>query len=508
MIKNFIRFGVLLVTALLFATCAAGAFVDSSMGNITFAFPSGALSRGFGDITYDVAIYYGLDLYETKPTIAGDELSFTDLPTGDVRIIVARGRFDDDGFFYAEEYGQLMTTIVAGKNGPYTLNLLPRDFVWVNSLQGSDVVGLAALEGEDDDSFYAATVDSLIEGSYADGVLSGVTVVPYLPDNVAVSSLSVGKTYIGDVGEGEWIDQVWVNGSWSSADGGGIMPWGESGLDETFSDGFDNPENRKDGNVADLTVLYSGAFEVPDDDLEGVAIMFQRDGGIGGIYLTAQEFSDTEEWPTYERPWIVDEINFNELLSDVVEEGTDFVKGFVVSTESSAAYVITAIATLKVSEEMVAEESAFASADDVLSSDAVAYAPDLGAPFVSVDVGGSGDNEVIYLGSENGLFAGSSSENPAEFFDGTGTLIDGTAGYYIKLVSASPDNGMVAFSARRGDNPELLIIVNTVSDKVVDLRKLQGLPGNELHNLVWLDTETLAVSGDHGLAMIDAAALF
>ena len=66
--KNVIRFSVLVITALLFSTCAA--FIDSPTGSITFAFPSGVLSRGIGDKTYEVAIYYGLDQYEAAPVVS------------------------------------------------------------------------------------------------------------------------------------------------------------------------------------------------------------------------------------------------------------------------------------------------------------------------------------------------------------------------------------------------------------------------------------------------------
>ena len=500
MMKNLMRFSILVIAALLFATCAAGTLVDSPTGSITFAFPSGALARGTGDETYEVAIYYGLDLYEAAPDITGDELSFADLPTGDVRIIVARGTADDDGFFYSEAYGQLFITIVAGDNGPYALDLDPSDFVWVESLKGSDVVGLAELGG----TFYAAKVGSLVKGSYQNGTFSNVVVGPDVPDGIAVNSISVGKVYDGDTID----EQVWVNGTWNESVGGGIMPWVDDDLDyepiTSFSSGFGNPENRKGETAEDLSVEYSGTFEVPGK--EGLAIVFQRDGGMGGVYLEEDEF-DVETFPAYDRPWIVDEINFEELLADVVEEGTEFVKDLIVSSESSAAYVVTSIATLKASEEVISSTSGF-EAEDIMSSDAIAFAPDLGSAIVSIDVAGSGTDEVIYLGTENGLFSGPSSSTPAEFFDGgSAALISGTAGYYVKLVSASPGGDLVAFAARRGGS-ELLIIVDVEADVAVDLRDLQGLPGNRLHNLVWLDNSTLAVSGDHGLAVIETGPLF
>lgn len=510
-VRNLYRYGAFAIAALLLASCAAGTLVDSPTGSISFAFPQGALSRGLeGGETYKVVIYYGLDRYDAEPEISGDELTFTDIPTGDVRIIVAKGAEDDaDGFFYSEAYGQLFITIVAGDNGPYDLDLETSEFTPVSLLKGKDVNGLVALEGE----FYASTESSLASGTFAEGQFAMNSGVPAVPGGVTVNSISVGKVYDGVDPEPD--EQIWVNGTWNETDGGGIMPWlpGATDLDTSFSDGFGNTDNREGGVVTDVTVLHSGAFEASHEGEDSLAIIFQRDGGIGGVYLTASEFeNDASGWP-----WIIDEIDFDELLADVVEEGTEFIKDFTVSESSSAAYIATSFVTMKVSEEIVSQEGEveFTSPDDILNSEFIAYAPYLGSDVVCIDLGTDGSEEIIYLGTENGLFAGPTSADDAEFFDGDGSLVAGTAGYYIQLISASPDDpatadvgSMVAFAARRGENPDLLIIVNNETDAVVDFRGLQGLPGTRLSNLVWLDEETLLVSGDHGVAAVNAADLF
>ena len=500
MAKNMVRLCVLIIVAALFATCA---LVEAPVGSISFAFPAGVLSRGIGNETYRVAFYYGLVRYQAAPDIAGDTLTFSDLPTGDVRIIVARGRPDDDGFFYTDASGQIFTTIVPGDNGPIDLDLSPSKFIRVDSLQGENVTGLAQLEG----TFYAATTGTLLQGTFASGTFN-VSGGPDVPDGVAVSSITIGKVY--DLGALE--EQVWVNGSWSETTGGGIMPWtpGSPGtLDLNFASGFGNPDNRQDGVLADLTIEYAGAFEVPVEGEvteEGLALMFQRNGGMGGIYLTSSEFeTDPAEWP-----WIVDEINFDELLADIVQEGSEFVRDLIVSERTSAAYIVTSIATMKVSKGIISGESAFDSVDDILDSDAVAYAPDLGSDIVSIDVEGEEAEEMIYLGTKNGLYMGKPSTTAAEFFDGggTGTLVGGTAGYYIKMISAQGNGDLIALVARRGSSPDFLIIVNREKNKTLDFRRPQGIPGNRLSNLVWLNENVLAVSGDHGLSVIDTSSLF
>ena len=497
MIRNMVRFSILALTAVFLAACAAGTLVDSPTGSITFAFPKGALSRGIGEETYRVVIYYGLDRYEAAPAVSDDRLTFTGIPTGDVRIIVARGAAADDGFFYTKDYGELFIKIVPGDNGPYDLNLKASEFVWVEELKEENVNGLVALG----DVLYASTAGALSEITYTGDVL-GFTPGPPVDDGIAVSSLSLGKVYEG----GDWKPQVWVNGTWNGTAGGGIMPWDGGTLDPDFSRGFGNPAYRKDGVPTDFEISYSGAFEAPDG--AGLAIVFQRDGGMGGVYLTPAELAlPREEWSEW--PWIVDEINFEELLGDVVEEGTEFVKELIVSPKFSAAYIVTSLFTMKVSEDFVTAGSAPGSAGDFLSSDLVAVAPYLGSDNVSIELGVLDGVETIYVGTENGLYAGLSSDVPGEFFgSGGAALVTGTAGYYIKLIEASPDGNKVAFAARRGTNPDLLIVVDNQTEKVVDLRGLQGLPGIRLSNLVWLNDDFLAVSGDHGLAVLDVTQLF
>ena len=498
MAKKIIRLSIVLITAALFAACA---LMEAPIASISFAFPAGALSRGIGEETYRVAFYYGQVSYDATPSITDDTLTFSDLPTGNVRIIVARGRADvDDGFFYTDASGQMYITIVPGDNGPFNLDLSASKFKRVDQLQGENVTGLAALGG----SFYAATAGALVSGTFSSGDFV-VEDGPPLPGGVSVKSITIGKVYeLGVIKE-----QVWVNGDWSETAGGGIMPWypGSPTLYLDFASGFANPANRQDGVLSGFSIDYSGAFNVPNEAGEdGLAVIFQRGGGMGGVYLLASEFeADPSGWP-----WIVDEINFEELLGDIVEEGSDFIRDLIVSEEASAAYVVTALATLKVSEDVISGDSAFDSADDVFGSDAVAFAPDLGSDIISIDVNSGELDDTIYLGTENGLYAGSPSTAPGEFFKNgtTGTLVTGTAGYYIKLVSVQESGDRIALVARLGSNPDFLIIVNRADNKVVDFRRPQGIPGNRLSNIVWLDENVLAVSGDHGLSVIDTSSLF
>ncbi len=490
----------LLVGTILIASCALGLGAQTETGTLSFLFPMGSLSKQVGDTTYLVRVFYGLDLYDQEPTIEDDQITFTDLPLGEAWVFIAKGTVGSDEFFYPSASGDIEVTIVGGDNEPVTITLEDSPFQWSADLKGTSVVGLAELGGTVYAANKTAAGNGLYKGTYAGGTFitsSG----PDLPADVEVSSLSVGKVLNG----AGYIDQVWVNGSWSAATGsGGIMGWtasdtpGADTLDNGLSDGFANAANRKDG-VDDLNVVYSGAFVVDG----GVAIFFQRDGGLGGVYLD----SPTEyAKPKADWPWIVDEINLGELLADVVEEPDDLILDLELS--STTAYLVSTLLTAKVSETLITGGSSDVSVDDLLSSDSVAYAPELGAPIIDIDLDET--NGRIYIGTAKGLYVGEASAESGKFLkDGTqARAVSGTIGSSIEMVVSSKEGTYLAFVTKRGDDPDMLSLVEVATESVRTYRTLEGLPGEDILSLIWLDDNVLAIGGNRGLVAIDASRVF
>ncbi|MBT3274251.1 MAG: hypothetical protein HN368_13930, partial [Spirochaetales bacterium] len=199
------------------------------------------------------------------------------------------------------------------------------------------------------------------------------------------------------------------------------------------------------------------------------------------------------------------EINFGELLGDIVEEDADIVLDFQVSQKQSVVYLVSSLFTLKVAENILNGLGDDISFETILGSEYIGFAPDLGAFVTCIGFDESGTESVIFLGTTNGLYTGKASTAGNEFFaaGAAPALVGGTGGYPVKDISVSPEGSMVALISNLEDDPELLVLIDTAANLSVDFRTFQGLPGNELHNMVWLDNEMLAVSGDHGLAVID-----
>ena len=485
----------LLIAAILLASCAIGP-VSQATGNLSFLFPMGSLSKAVSTETYLVRVFYGLDLYDQEPEINGDQITYTDLPLGEAWVFIAKGTVGTDGYFYPTASGDMEVMIVPGDNKPVGITLQDSPFQWSADLKESSIVGLIELDG----SVYAATERRLYKGTYIDSVFTTAN-GPAVPGGVEVNSLSIGTVYDSD--EAEFVNQVWVNGSWSQSAGGGIMAWSVSGntLDNDFSDGFGNSANRKDRVVADLNVLYSGAFEVDG----GAAIFFQRDGGVGGVYLSispTNEFAtDKADWP-----WIVDDINFGELLADVVDDSDELILDLEIS--STTAYLVSTLITVKVSDSILSGDTSGLSAETLLDSDLVAYAPEVGAPIIDLDLDET--NGQIYIGTTKGLYVGKTSSQAGEFLqEGTeATAVSGTVGYSIKRVVSSKAGSYVAFITKRGDDPDLLSFIKIADSSVKTYRTLQGLPGENVQSLVWLSDNVLAVGGDRGLVAVDVSGVF
>jgi hypothetical protein len=175
---------------------------------------------------------------------------------------------------------------------------------------------------------------------------------------------------------------------------------------------------------------------------------------------------------------------------------------------SSTAYVVSTLITAKVSESIISGGASGASAEDLLNSDHVAFAPELGSPIVDLDLDET--NSRIYMATANGLYVGSTSTASGKFLaDGTqATAVAGTLGYSIKRAVSSQGGSYVAFITKRGDDPDLLSLINVATNGIQTYRTLEGLPGEDIQSLVWLDDSVLAIGGNRGLVAVDVAAVF
>jgi hypothetical protein len=459
----------------LFATgCSLGS--GTNTGSIRFAFSPAARALSAGQ-SYRVEVYYGSDLY-TSSDFLPDVPVVLDLPTGQATVYVAQGSGSGDAFV-ATKFGSFDITIVAGDNaaGPITLADVP--FHMAPNVTG--VSSVAALAGQ----AYAATAAGLKLASYGTGGFT-VTDGPTVPTGVTVTSLSVAPYFSGTAG---FDSQVWVNGTWSPDAGGGIMPWVGTALDTTLTGGFGVAANWS-GTPAAFTVQGSGSFTVtgPTAADDGLAIFYNRNGGIGGVYVKRSEIGAKATWP-----WIMDQIDLTAALGGTVPAGHEPVLDFV--TSKDALYLVTAFTTLKMSQGVL---TAGIDAQSLLDSTFVSFATGIPASIISIAVHESdAGTGTVYLGTESGLWTGATSSVAGSFFTGNPTLVSGTSGYAIRKIVVSPAGAHVAVISSRGEGADYLVVDGTV------YRTLQGLPGTSLTSLAWLDDTTLLVAGSSGLAALN-----
>ncbi len=480
----------LFLTFVALAALAALAVVGCSMdpsaktGAMTFAFSPAARALGAGE-SYRVQIYYGSDLYDSADAQISDTIVFEALPTGLATVFVAQGSGSGESFV-ASKYGSFEVTIAAGDNNPEPLTLATVPFR--SALAG---VGVKSVVSMGSDVYVATTSNLLKRATYGAEGWSSLSDGPEVPTGVGDLSLSLASYFA----EGGFAPQIWVNGTWNPGTplgSGGIMPWIGNSLDQGFASGFNLPGNWS-GTRAAFTVLRSGSFSVAGADAgsDGLAIFYQRNGGLGGVYVQRSEAADQGSWP-----WIMNQIDLSATLGDIVAPGQEPILDFAVSDD--ALYLVTSFTTLRVSKGLL--QAGVTDAQAVLESDFVAFATGVTSPIVSIAVGGN----TVHLGTDDGLWEGRTGTT-GFFATGTGpTQVNATVGYRVRTISVSPDDLHVAFISNRGEGADFLAVMPVAApEEIRTYRTLEGLPGTALTSLVWLDNSTLVVAGNGGLAELD-----
>jgi hypothetical protein len=465
------------------ALAVAGCAIDQGArtGAMTFAFSPAARALGTGE-TYRVEVYYGSDLYEAKDSLNDETIVFEALPTGQATVFVAQGSGAGDNFV-ASKYGSFEVTVAPGDNSPQSLTLAEVPFR--TTLAGVGVASVVSM-GSD---VYVATSSNLLKRTAYDAGWSSLSNGPAVPEGMRDLSLNIASYFT----EGGFAPQVWVNGTWS-AGAGGILPWVGSSLDQSFAAGFSLGSNWSSGSVpADsaFTVLRSGSYAVsPADAEDGLAIFYQRNGGLGGVYVTRAAAGNQENWH-----WIMDQIDLSAALGDIVTPGQEPILDFAVS--DNALYLVTSFTTLRVSKDLLDARPSDAQA--VLESGYVAFATDVRAAITSIAVNGG----KVFLGTNDGLWKGTAGSTDFFAADGPPARVPATTGYRVRTISVSPDGAYVAFISNRDEGADFLAVMPV--DAPADLRMyrtLEGLPGRSLKSIVWLDASTLLVGGSGGLAAL------
>jgi hypothetical protein len=468
------------LVALLLAGCGLGS--GATGGSMSFSFSPSARALGEGE-SYRVEVYYGSDLYTAKEASTDGDIVFDALPTGRATVFVAKGSGAGAGFV-ASRSGSFDTTIVPGDNSPASVTLSPVPFAAAGGLAGVGVSSVVTLAGE---VFAATGAGTLHRTTYAAGAFSAVTDGPTVPAGMSSLSLDVAP-YFAEAG---FESQVWVNGTWTPGTPatGGILPWVGDALDADFASGLMTAP-WVGGVPSAFTVLRSGSYSVSDN---GLAIFYQRNGGLGGVYVTRAEAGDRSGWH-----WITNQIDLTAALGEL-GAGQEAILDFTASRD--AAYLVTAITTLRVSAGLLSLSGL--DVQTVLGSEYVAFATGIESPIIAVAVS-PGDPDTVYLGTDNGLWMGPAGSSSFFFAEGsTPEVIGETIGYRVATVSVSTGGSYVAFVSSRAGSPDTLVVMPAASpERLRAYHRLEGLPGTSLSALAWLDDGTLLVAGSGGLAAL------
>jgi hypothetical protein len=472
----------LLALAGLTGAVLTGCMLSGGEGSLAFTFPTASRALGTGE-SYRVDLYYGLDRYRTEYATT-ETVELAGLPPGAVTVYVSQGT-GTGTTFVARRVARLDLSIVPGDNTPGALNLANVPFD--TALAGVGVSSVAATGAE----IFAVTAQGLKRGGH-DGATISLTDGPAVPAGMTARSVSVGKFFEG---ASDFKDQIWVNGTWNPAsDVGAIVPWDTTStpgsLNTQFAQSFGTATNWSSAGETAFTVVRSGSFSISQTDADDLAIFYQRNGGIGGVVITRGEASSYAGWK-----WITDQINLAEALGATGATGEP-VLDFAPAADS--VYAVTSVTTMKISVP-AAGLAAFTDAQSFLSSPNVASATGIAGTITSVGLDTT--NGFVYLGTQSGLWKGKTSATTSVFFDGTPARVSGTGGYAVQTITVSPDGARVAFVAGRAGGPDALGVLAGTALTVY--RSPQGLPGETLNALAWLDTDTVLVGGNGGLAALD-----
>jgi hypothetical protein len=508
-----------LCAVLVLGSCGFGPV--EQMGSVTLSLPAaGAKVLGDSIEVYRISVFVGQDVIKeerVEATGTTQTISLTEVPVGSCTFLVSRGEEEiASGDFYPTHSGELTVTIIPGENDPGDVTLYPVPFTAAADMRGETVNGLVvASDGtvavSTPDKLYTLTYDS--ETGTFSAAADGPAVGP------EINSLSLGKVF----GETDgFVERVFVNTTWTLETGGGILPWdlgvaatGEAALDEDFTAAFDSvPGEAADAirsNSDPVSVLRSGtyAYDAEEGETDWIAVYFQRDGGLGGIFLTRDEWDNVAgDQPPETWPWIVDQIDLSAQLGELLAEGEEPVLDFLVIED--ALYMVSKLFTFKLSSELL-DVFSESSSDEIMEqlldpeSGYVGFAPGESLPLIR-SLGYDGTR--VYVGTENGLWYGNASESRGEFVvPGSLTTepVSGTRGRVITRIAVSPSGDYVAFVSKRS-GVQRVNVLDTALFETTSYQALHGIPGTAFSQLWWLSDEVLLVAGNRGLAALSLAA--
>ncbi len=426
--------------------------------------------KGTQDTTYTAHIYLFANgkIVPLSETSAFRELSLsenttvelTDIPTGPTYYIAVSVGNKGDNYFEVRWWGKSQEfKIVAGGTVTPPITLSSSDFTMATNLKGESLKGVVVNAG----SIYTPTIGKLYYGTAL----------------TSLSSLSLSSGQINSISIGKFLDatntpvsEPWLNTA------SGIVPFRNGSFVTNFSQALDSE-----------SILTSGAVEVPTG---GVAVFYERSGGLGGVYIDSTNKNDPSAWH-----WL--NIDLSQYVS-----GQPILDYY---NTQNYAYFASKLGAFRLSSDLITNyngQDVPNFMDDAVFFDNV----DIGDKNSILSLSGytSGTNQYLVMGTEKGAYIGELDESSDDIIL-SGTLrgpLTGTESYTINKISvtSNPSVSGAYYIAMLSEKD--LFIYNSATEKTTHYPFYSGLPG-ELTGFAWFNDNgklELLVSGTEGLVSL------
>jgi hypothetical protein len=368
----------------------------------------------------------------------------------------ANGAFNVLYYYESEEFD-----LVAGSTTTISCDLLDCPFDKALNILGENINGVVITNIGGTEDLYAAGRKHLYRfaGSYngPDFTIGTLFDETHFPD-YSINSITRGLDYTGGV----------PNNCLFLSTTSGISKADNTDIYDTFST-----------NLGEMNILKALAY--PDGS--NVALFFQRNGGLGGVY---QENSSP---PT---DWV------NEDYSDILKD--QLVWDFCVTEQYNCGYFATALGALRI-QQLLIDTYVEGNEAELMSQAEFFEVTYKGNEIPVISLGYDADpvpaDSTLYMGTYEGLFyARVGSATP---LSETPQLLEETEGTRVYMVLLN-DTYRVYMSQT------YLFLQEKVSGDVVSLPFVAGVPG-VVSAMDW-DGNILVISGSRGVVTLDVDAMF
>lgn len=432
------------------------------------------------------SLLYQVQEFPATDVDENDQLTISEVPLGEWKLLVAVGAEDSNDVFTASKYIEVDVSVTQSETPDPVVpaSWTNNPFTFPATLSAKDVKGIVRT---DDGNVFAATEDTVYEESA--GIFSAVSMPSDF--NRTINSLSPAKFHNSET-------TLTTNGFFINTNKGIVTFDGNnpSPFNTDFSVNLVGADGTKE-------ITRSGAFYSESVDPNALVVFYQSANELGGGIINDGSnaiLPDQYSWVGFSLSETAGLLQENPILDLLVTD--------------SFAYIASKLGTFGVPYTLFAEGGNF-TIDDILTEMIFISDPAIGAALV-LSIAYNDSTNKIYLGAQNGVWRGVLNESP----DGPDdpqviieniTRIPGTKGINASDVEVSLDGGYAAFISKSrifilkivagaGDSATYTLFrFPFLTDKIGNLKTLTWGSADGLET----GTPILFVAGSEGIALLN-----